>query len=59
MIYDQLVRVNQIDNEIRELHEHLGKLYQERQQIVAPAKTDKTPKPKLRLQWQKKVKTNA
>jgi len=63
MIYDQLVRVNKIDNEINDLHAHLSKLYRERQKIMAPASSvevAKKPLPAsgqvlyndLRIQWQ-------
>ena len=65
MIYDQLLRVNEIDHEISLLHQQLGELYQERKAIVTPPVEDKPTKPSGRLQWKRRAtarkqeKTNA
>lgn len=57
MIYDQLVRVNQIDAEIDLLHQQLGQLYKERKAIVSPPEADKpASKPASRLSWKRSAK---
>jgi hypothetical protein len=59
MIYDQLVRVNQIDEEISQLHQQLGELYRERKVIVSPPThvgTD-SKTPARRLQWKRHPST--
>lgn len=53
MIYDQLVRVNQIDAEIDTLHQQLGQLYKERKAIVSPPTSDK---PAKKLSWKRVTK---
>jgi hypothetical protein len=54
MIYDQLVRVNQIDDEIDLLHQQLGQLYKERKAIVSPPVAEK-PAKSHRLNWKRRA----
>ena len=54
MIYDQLVRVNQIDAEIDLLHQQLGQLYKERKAIVSPPVSEQ-PGKRHRLNWKRRT----
>lgn len=54
MIYDQLVRVNQIDAEIDLLHQQLGQLYKERKAIVSPPEGEQ-PAKIHRLNWKRRA----
>ncbi len=57
-MYDQLVRVSQIDREISELHQRLDGLYSERQRILEPpqqTKSSTSPRPVKHKLWAKSL----